>query len=67
MQYCLANRKRMPPVKSRKGNGTPVMRPESMAQGQNPNQKSQYDHSGFKPEIVDDIYPENGQPGQKER
>ena len=40
-----------------------VMRPESMAKGDDTNQKCQPDHTGFKPEIVDDIDPENGKTG----
>ncbi len=53
--------------KKQKRYRTTVMAPESMAQGKDSNQKCQHDHAGFKPEIMDDIDPENGQSGKKKR
>ena len=39
---------------------TPVVSPEPVTKRESPNCKGQPDHTGFEPEIVDDIYPKNG-------
>ena len=60
MPILLCKQKQDTPCKKQKRDGTPVMRPESVAQGQDPDYKCQSDHACFKPEIVYDIHPENG-------
>jgi hypothetical protein len=67
MPILLCKQKKDTSRKQQERYRTPVMRPESVAQGQDSNQKCQSDHAGFKPEIVYDIHPENRQPGQKKR
>lgn len=63
MPILLSKQKKDASGKKQERYGTPVMRPVSVAQGQYTNQKGQSDHTGFKPEIVDDIHPENGEAG----
>ena len=40
---------------------------ETVAQRQGPNEKSKGDHTGFEPEIMDDIHSKNGQTGKEKR
>jgi len=65
MPILLRKQKQYTSRKKQEGNRTAVMRPESMMQGQDPDKKGQSDHAGFEPEIMDNIYSENGKPGQK--
>jgi|GEM_PF-2354013 hypothetical protein len=53
--------------KQQKWDGTPVMTDESMAERQSPDKESQEDHGRLKPEIMEDIDPENGQSGKEKR
>jgi hypothetical protein len=62
----LREQEKHPPRKEQKWNGTPVMSCESMSEGQDANYKSQPDHTRFKPEVMDDIYAENGHTGQEQ-
>ena len=52
--------------KQQKRKRTPVMSGETMPQGQGPDDEGQPDHTRLEPEIMDDIYPENGKPGQEQ-
>jgi len=67
MPILFGKQKQDAPCKKQKRYRTPVMHAEAMPEGQDPDQKSQPDHAGFKPEIVDDIHSENRQPRQKKR
>ena len=60
MPILLCKQKKDTSRKQQERYRTPVMRPESVPQGQDSNQKCQSDHAGFKPEIVDDVDAENG-------
>jgi len=60
MPILLGKQKQDTSGKKQERHRTPVMSSESMAKGQNPYQKCQSDHAGFKPEIVDDVDAENG-------
>ena len=60
MPILLRKQKKYTSRKKQERYRTAMMCPESMAQGQNTDKKCQCDHSRFKPEIMDDIYPENG-------
>ncbi len=52
--------------KKQKGNRTPVVPGKSMTKGINANDPGQADHSGFKPEIMNNIYPEDRQAGEEQ-
>ena len=67
MPILLGKQKKHTSCKKQKRYWTPVMRLESVTQGEDPYQKCQSDHTGFKPKIVYDIHPENGQSGEKKR
>ncbi len=54
------------PGKKQKRYKTAVMPGESMAERKGSDHKSQQDHTGFKPEIVDDIHSKYGQGRQKQ-
>ena len=66
MPILLRKEKNHPNRKQQKGNRTPVMTQESMAQGKGSDQKSQDDHAGFKPEIMYDIDSEDRQARQEQ-
>ena len=52
--------------KKQKRNGTVVMSRKSVSQRKDSDDKSQSDHACFKPEIMDDIDPENRKACQKQ-